>query len=221
MKQHSEEFSSRTRSMPAAEIVGGEHTRSLSTGGAGRSFPALQAMAAEIEHSPLMARQQKKAQGLINQPVQRLVEEEEPVQGKAASVQRQLSPEEDEEPLQGQWREGAALQRRPDEPRSNRTGMPDTLKQGVESLSGLSLDEVRVHYNSPRPAQVKALAYARGTDIHLAPGQEQHLPHEAWHVVQQAQGRVQPTGQLQDGIPVNDDQGLEQEADAMGNRASR
>jgi hypothetical protein len=27
------------------------------------------------------------------------------------------------------------------------------------------------------------------------PGQEQHLPHEAWHVVQQKQGRVKPTGQ--------------------------
>ena len=51
-------------------------------------------------------------------------------------------------------------------------------------------------------------------------GQERHLPHEAWHVVQQAQGRVKPTMQLQDGVPVNDDQGLEHEADAMGARAS-
>ncbi|HAP61901.1 MAG TPA: hypothetical protein DCR93_21180, partial [Cytophagales bacterium] len=32
-----------------------------------------------------------------------------------------------------------------------------------------------------------------GTDIHLAPGQQKHLPHEAWHVVQQKQGRVKPT----------------------------
>jgi len=50
-----------------------------------------------------------------------------------------------------------------------------------------------VHYNSDKPAQLQAHAYAQGTDIHLASGQEKHLPHEAWHVVQQKQGRVKPT----------------------------
>lgn len=101
----------------------------------------------------------------------------------------------------------------------NRTGLPDTLKSGVESLSGMSLDHVRVHYNSSQPAQLNALAYAQGSDIHLGPGQEKHLPHEAWHVVQQAQGRVAPTMQMKSGVPVNDDAGLEREADAMGARA--
>src|SRR6516164_4520701 len=75
----------------------------------------------------------------------------------------------------------------------NPTGLPDQLKAGIESLSGISLDNVRVHRNSPKPAEVQALAYAQGTEIHLGPGQEKLLPHEAWHVVQQAQGRVQPT----------------------------
>jgi hypothetical protein len=103
----------------------------------------------------------------------------------------------------------------------NRTGMPDALKTGVEALSGLSMDHVRVHRNSPKPAQLQAHAYAQGSDIHLAPGQERHLPHEAWHVVQQAQGRVRPTLQLQPGVAVNDDAGLEAEADAMGARALR
>jgi hypothetical protein len=78
---------------------------------------------------------------------------------------------------------------------------------------------VKVHYNSSQPAQLNALAYAQGTDIHVAPGQEQHLPHEAWHVVQQAQGRVKPTMQMKDGVPVNDDVGLEREADVMGQKA--
>jgi len=100
----------------------------------------------------------------------------------------------------------------------NRTGLPDDLKGGVESLSGMSLDNVRVHYNSLAPAELNAHAYAQGSDIHVAPGQEQHLPHEAWHVVQQAQGRVQPTLQAA-GVAVNDDKGLEQEADVMGARA--
>ena len=44
--------------------------------------------------------------------------------------------------------------------------------------------------------QLNALAYNSGSPIHVAPGQEQHLPHEAWHVVQQKQGRVVPTAQL-------------------------
>ena len=93
--------------------------------------------------------------------------------------------------------------------------LPNRLKTGVEALSGISLDSVRVHYNSPEPARVEALAYTLGTDIHIAPGQEQHLAHEAWHVVQQQQGRVRPTMQLA-GTAINDDSSLEREADSMG-----
>ena len=100
----------------------------------------------------------------------------------------------------------------------NRTGLPDTLKTGIESLSGYDLSDVRVHYNSSQPAQLQALAYTQGTDIHVAPGQIKHLPHEAWHVVQQKQGRVQPTLQLK-GEQVNDDQALEREAEVMGMQA--
>jgi hypothetical protein len=81
------------------------------------------------------------------------------------------------------------------------------------------MDDVKVHYNSDKPAQLYAHAYAQGTDIHLASGQEKHLPHEAWHVVQQKQGRVQPTLQMQNGLHINDDTGLEQEADVMGAKA--
>jgi hypothetical protein len=103
--------------------------------------------------------------------------------------------------------------------RPNRTGLPDGLKAGVEALSGHSMDEVRVHYHSPRPAQLQAHAYTQGSDIHVAPGQERHLAHEAWHVVQQKQGRVRPTATLGPGIPLNDDSSLEREADIWGSRA--
>jgi hypothetical protein len=34
--------------------------------------------------------------------------------------------------------------------------MPDNLKDSVENLSGI---DVRVHYNSSKPAEVRALAY--------------------------------------------------------------
>jgi hypothetical protein len=103
--------------------------------------------------------------------------------------------------------------------RGNQTGMPDTLKAGVEALSGESMDDVRVHYNSAEPSKVNASAYARGTEIHLGRGQERHLPHEAWHVVQQKQGRVDITHQMK-GIAINKDTTLEREADAMGARAA-
>jgi Domain of unknown function (DUF4157) len=96
----------------------------------------------------------------------------------------------------------------------NATVLPDNLKSGIKALSGLSMDDVKVHYNSSKPNEMRALAYAQGADIHIAPGQEQHLPHEAWHVVQQKQGRVMPIK----GMAINDDPALEKEADEMGRR---
>jgi hypothetical protein len=101
----------------------------------------------------------------------------------------------------------------------NTTGLPDNLKSGIETLSGHSMDDVKVHYNSSQPAQLQAHAYAQGTNIHLAPGQEKHLPHEAWHVVQQKQGRVRPTLQMKGKVNINDDASLEKEADVMGRKA--
>ncbi|PWV47753.1 uncharacterized protein DUF4157 [Chitinophaga sp. S165] len=115
--------------------------------------------------------------------------------------------------------QAGTVDRKPFQLRANNTGLPDNLKSGIENLSGYSMDDVRVNYNSARPAQLQAHAYAQGTDIHVAPGQEKHLAHEAWHVVQQKQGRVSPTFQLKSDIPVNDDAALEQEADVMGEKA--
>ena len=126
-----------------------------------------------------------------------------------AIAQRQLKDMADKTPS-----EAPTIQAKP-----NNTGLPDHLKTGVENLSGHSMDDVKVHYKSGKPAQLNAHAYAQGTEIHLGPGQEKHLPHEAWHVVQQKQGRVKPTVQLKSGVPVNDDAGLEKEADNMGTKA--
>lgn len=124
---------------------------------------------------------------------------------------------EDEDPLQA--RAAGPAQHAPATAPLNDTGMPNQLKAGIEALSGMDMSDVRVHRNSDQPAQLNALAYAQGSDIHLAPGQEQHLPHEAWHVVQQRQGRVQATVQMA-GLGVNDDVALEGEADVMGERAA-
>ncbi len=118
---------------------------------------------------------------------QEISDEEEPLQGVFENKPEQATcPSciqrkelEEEEPLQTK--------------RENNTGMPDNLKFGVENLSGIDMSDVRVHYNSSKPAEVGALAYTQGTNIHVAPGQERHLSHEAWHVVHQMQGRVRPT----------------------------
>lgn len=112
-----------------------------------------------------------------------------------------------------------SAQQQPIQKKENNTGLPDNLKTGLENLSGISLDDVKVHRNSDKPAQLQAHAYAQGTDIHLGAGQEKHLPHEAWHVVQQKQGRVKPTMQMKGGVSVNDETALEREADVMGLKA--
>jgi hypothetical protein len=99
-------------------------------------------------------------------------------------------------------------------------GLPERLRRGVEALSGISLDDVRVHYDSPRPAALEAHAFAQRDEIHLAPGQAAHLPHEAWHLVQQRQGRVAATSR-HGGLPSNDSPALEAEATRYGALASR
>lgn len=138
------------------------------------------------------------------------VEDEELVQGKFSTLQCV----EDEELVQGKFSSTATQCKS-----ENNTGLPDGLKAGVENLSGYSMDDVTVHYNSDKPSQLSAHAYAQGTDIHIAPGQEKHLPHETWHVAQQKQGRVQSTAQAKGDVKINDDAGLENEADVMGAKA--
>lgn len=96
--------------------------------------------------------------------------------------------------------------------RTNKTGIPDTVKTRFEEMSGYSYDDVRVHYSSGKPARFMALAYTQGNQIHIAPGQEKYLEHELTHVVQQKEGRVKPTFWINN-VPVNDDKSLEREAD--------
>lgn len=145
---------------------------------------------------------------------QRIPEEEELFQQKPIN---QLVTE-DEDLLQGKFTNQVNSIQRVENSEPNKTGMPDNLKAGIENLSGIDVSDVRVHYNSSKPAQMNAHAYAQGTDIHMAPGQEKHLAHEAWHTVQQKQGRVKPTTTV-NGSAVNDNVGLETEADIMGAKA--
>ncbi|MCB0375709.1 MAG: DUF4157 domain-containing protein, partial [Sinomicrobium sp.] len=174
---------------------------------------------------------QELADSRVGQTAQRVKEEDEekkPVQGKFEAgrkkaenpvTQRIKEEEEEKKPVQGKFNTVQKQPQAPETGQKNNTGLPGTLKAGVEKLSGTDMSDVKVHYNSDKPSQLQAHAYAQGTDIHLAPGQEKHLPHETWHVAQQKQGRVKPTRQLKSGVRINDDNSLEKEADVKGKAA--
>ena len=100
----------------------------------------------------------------------------------------------------------------------NNTGLPDNLKFGIESLSGMSMDDVKVHYNSSSPDKLNASAYAEGSNIYVGKGQEKHIAHEAWHVVQQKQNRVSSNFN-HNGVAINNSENLENEATMMGDKA--
>lgn len=95
---------------------------------------------------------------------------------------------------------------------SGNTGIPGAVQEKFEAASGLSFDDVRIHYNSPRPAKLGALAYTQGTQVYVGPGQERHLEHELGHVLQQKRGLVRADGFV-NGLPVNRDPALERAAD--------
>ena len=102
-------------------------------------------------------------------------------------------------------------------PMPNMTGIPTQMKLDFERRSGLSFDDVRVHYNSDKPRKIGALAYTQIPQVHIGPGQERHLRHELGHVVQQKQGIVRPTTWI-NGLPVNDSPGLEHDADRISSK---
>ncbi|MEM6830710.1 MAG: DUF4157 domain-containing protein, partial [Bacteroidota bacterium] len=89
--------------------------------------------------------------------------------------------------------------------------LPEPFKTELENRSGFDLGKVEVYDNSPLPDKLGAYACAYGLQIHLAPGQQDSLLHEAWHVIQQLQGRVKPTRWI-GSLPLNDDPELEMEA---------
>lgn len=143
------------------------------------------------------------------------------MQAKMTEVVQRMG-DEDDELLQGKFEQPAQRQT------ENRTGIPDDVIQNMEDSFGADFSSVRVHPESSKAPEVGALAYTQGTDIHFAPGQfrpdtsygQQLLGHELVHVVQQAEGRVQPTTEI-GGIAVNDDAGLEHEADVLGAKAAQ
>lgn len=153
--------------------------------------------------------------------------EEEELQMKKVA-QFEGMPEE-EEMIQGKM-EGSAIQRQ-EEGGSSTTGpssLPESLRNSASEHFGSDFSDVQVHTNSQKAGDLGALAYTQGKDIHFAPNTydpasstgKSLIGHELTHVVQQSEGRVQATGEI-DGMPLNDDHSLEQEADDMGSRFAK
>lgn len=105
--------------------------------------------------------------------------------------------------------------------------LPAPMRSKMESAFNTSFANVKVHEGS-HVDSVGAIAYTQGNHIHFSPGQfnpetasgQALLGHELAHVVQQRQGRVKPTTQV-NGLPVNDQSALEQEADTLGQKAAQ
>ena len=176
----------------------------------------------------------------INAALQRMGEDEEDaLQGKFEQPLQRVGEDEEDDTLQGKF--DGAIQREEDEEegmqmkaaepvqeQKNETGIPNEVKQKMEDSFGTDFSDVRVRPESSQAPEVGALAYTQGTDIHFAPGQfkpetsagQQLIGHELTHVIQQAEGRVQPTIEI-GGMPVNDNEGLEHEADVLGAQAAR
>jgi hypothetical protein len=105
--------------------------------------------------------------------------------------------------------------------------MPGPLRATMERTLGADFSDVRIRNPSARASELNAAAFTQGSEIHVAPGHwaphtskgRELLGHELGHVLQQRAGRVRTTATLAS-APLNDDPGLEREADAIGARAS-
>jgi len=89
------------------------------------------------------------------------------------------------------------------------------MKLDFEQRSGLSFDDVRIHYNSDKPSGFHTDAYTYGTDVYIAPGQSSVLRHELGHVIQQKRG-VRRHDSTENGVPVSSAPEIEKQADEFG-----
>ncbi len=112
-------------------------------------------------------------------------------------------------------------------PRGGGSALPGDVESKMAWAFGTDLSHVRIHEGSAA-SEMGALAFTQGADIHFAPGQYQPhsqrgqelLGHELTHVIQQSRGQVHASAQAA-GVAINDNDGLEQEADAIGAKVAR
>ncbi len=104
--------------------------------------------------------------------------------------------------------------------------LPGGVRAKMERSFASDFSRVRVHEGA-EAGRIGAQAFARGTDIHFAPGTfEPHtelgqarIGHELAHVVQQSRGLARTNREVA-GIGVDDSRSLERQADLAGARAA-
>lgn len=112
---------------------------------------------------------------------------------------------------------------------AGQNALPEALRKKMEQALGVGLSDVTVVKDDPDALAMGAQAFARGNEIHFAPGMYQPespsgqelLGHELTHVIQQRQGRVKAPAQPKGESIIVDDPSLEREADEQGARAAR
>ena len=143
-----------------------------------------------------------------------------PIQGKFNDSQKSEDASSNERMLNKNSSPGSG-------PNSLPSGRNDILNSMGDAFQS-NFSDVNIHENSSQAENLGAEAFTQGSDVHFAPGRFQPdtsegkelLGHELTHVLQQKEGRVTGNKNIQ-GFNVNDNAGLEKEADVMGARAAR
>lgn len=94
----------------------------------------------------------------------------------------------------------------------NGTPLSSVEQTNYENRFALPMDDVRVYHNSDVPSKFDAGAITYGTDIYIAPGQDELLSHEMTHVAQQKLGQAKPTD-IENQLPISRESSLENNAD--------
>ncbi|MEM7371311.1 MAG: DUF4157 domain-containing protein [Bacteroidota bacterium] len=217
MYSHTDPIREEQSQKASGELVGKEeHVKSQSL-----TPPVLSLKASPIQKQGMEEEELQMKQN----PIQKQGEEEEELQMKQNPIQKQGEEEEELQMKSAQLKKSSS---QPIQRSAGGTSLPDNVQSQMEQSFGADFSDVNIHANSSSAPEVGALAYTQGNDIHFAQGQydpgsskgQELIGHELTHVVQQRAGRVQPTTEVS-GMPVNDDHGLENEADQMGRKAAQ
>jgi hypothetical protein len=112
-------------------------------------------------------------------------------------------------------------------PDESPNGLPKELRLQMEDSLGHDFSTVQIVRDSQEALASGAEAFAAGDTLHFAPGfynpasaeGRALIGHELAHIVQQREGRVQASSEV-NGMPLNDDHGLESEAASLGAKAA-
>jgi len=113
--------------------------------------------------------------------------------------------------------------------RKKNENLPEDLQEKIENSFGQDFSNVNIQKNSKEAIGLNARAFTKGDSIHFAPSEfnpnsekgKNLIGHEFTHVTQQRSGVVKPTSVMGEGLNLNNDRGLESEADYFGQKAVR